>query len=178
MLPPWFILFFVKVRASCSLFNVDCQTAGALISLDSTCYASRNMTDENFISNMTGLYLLKTVENSTISSDCPLANQQVLEYSNCFSANTDTDASLNYTAQVVKTVNLNGTEISVGLLEEIFCKPAIEIKNEKEALLISTATTNGAIDPVVEIQLSGDELSHYPAVIKQKNKAVKSSALS
>ena len=104
--------------------------------MDSTCYASRNLTDGNISSNLTDLYLLGSVENLTISSDCALANQQVLEYANCFTANTDAGASFNYTAQVVKLVNLDGSAVSAGLLEEIFCKPAIEIKNEKEGKMI------------------------------------------
>ena len=35
-------LFSSEIRASCNLFNVDCQTTGALLSLDASCHGSRN----------------------------------------------------------------------------------------------------------------------------------------
>ena len=129
-------LFSVEIRASCSLFNVDCQTIGALLSLDANCHVSRNSSNDAISSNLTDIFLLDRIENGPVNSNCALANQQILDYSQCFSANADVDGSvLNYTANVVKTSILDGEEVFVGLVEEIFCEPFVHMKFEKTGSL-------------------------------------------
>ena len=129
-------IFSVEIRASCSLFNVDCQTIGALLSLDANCHASRNSSDDAISSNLTDIFLLDSIENGPVNSNCALANQQILDYSQCFSANADFDGSvLNYTANVVKTTILDGNGVFVGLVEEIFCDPFVHINFEKTGFL-------------------------------------------
>ena len=86
-------------------------------------------------SNLTDIFLLDSIENGPVNSNCALANQQILEYSQCFTANAESDGSvLNYTANVVKTTILDGKEVFVGLVEEIFCEPFVHINFEKTGL--------------------------------------------
>ena len=95
---------------------------------------SRNETDNTFDSNLTDIYLLDTMDSKGPgSSNCALANQQFLEYSQCFAANAASDGSvLNYTANVVKSTNVQNNEnVFVLLVEEIFCEPSIEINTDK-----------------------------------------------
>ena len=83
-------------------------------------------------SNLTDIFLLDSIENGPVNSNCALANQQILDYSQCFSANADFDGSvLNYTANVVKTSILDGEDVFVGLVEEIFCEPFVHMNFEK-----------------------------------------------
>ncbi|CBY37719.1 unnamed protein product [Oikopleura dioica] len=155
------IFFFLKIKASCNLFNVDCQTTGALLSLDASCHASRNSSEYTISSNLTDIYLLDSIEYGPVSSNCALANRLILDYSHCFSANAGSDASvLNYTANVVKTAYVDGEEVFVGIVEEIFCEPFVKIRIEKKALASSALAFVGknsitAVTP--EIMLSGGE---------------------
>ena len=150
------IFFFLKIKASCNLFNVDCQTTGALLSLvrqikivllelfkDASCHASRNSSEYTISSNLTDIYLLDSIENVPVSSNCALANRLILDYSHCFSANAGSDASvLNYTANVVKTAYVDGEEVFVGIVEEIFCEPFVKIRIEKKRKTKKMSTSN------------------------------------
>ena len=71
--------------------------------------------------------------NGPVSSTCALANQELLEYSQCFAANAASGGSvLNYTAKVVKSTNFpNNENVFVGIIEEIFCEPFIAIETDK-----------------------------------------------
>ena len=71
--------------------------------------------------------------NGPVSSTCALANQELLEYSQCFAANAASGGSvLNYTAKVVKSTNFPINEnVFVGIIEEIFCEPFIAIETDK-----------------------------------------------
>ena len=70
--------------------------------------------------------------NGPVSSNCALANQQLLQYSQCFAANAASVGSvLNYTANIVKSTNVQNNEnVFVRLVEEIFCEPSIEIDTD------------------------------------------------
>jgi hypothetical protein len=99
-----------------------------------SCHASRNETEATVDSNLTDIYLIATMDsNGSVSSNCALANQQLLEYSHCFAANAASDGSvLNYTANVVKSTNVqNDQNVFVGLVEEIFCEPSVDIETDK-----------------------------------------------
>ena len=76
---------------------------------------------------------LDTFNNGSVSSDCALFNQQLLNYSECFASNAVSGGSvLNYTAKVVKSTNFpNNENVFVGIIEEIFCEPFIAIETDK-----------------------------------------------
>ena len=76
---------------------------------------------------------MDSISNEPVSSNCALANQLILEYSQCFAANAASDGPvLNFTANVVKSTKLQNDEnVFVGLVEEIFCEPSIDIETDK-----------------------------------------------
>ena len=75
---------------------------------------------------------LDIMSNDSVSSSCALANQQLLNYSQCFAAHAAYDGSVvNYTANVVKLTNVQNEQVFVGLIEEVFCEPSIDIGTEK-----------------------------------------------
>ena len=103
------IFFFLKIKASCNLFNVNCQTTGALISLvrkirrallelfkDASCHASRNSSEYTISSNLTDVYLLDSIENGSVSSNCALANQLILLTARRFSWDSLKKYSVNH----------------------------------------------------------------------------------
>ena len=72
------------------------------------------------------------ISNDSVSSSCALANQQLLNYSQCFAAHAAYDGSVvNYTANVVKWTNVQNEHVFIGVIEEIFCEPSIYIWTEK-----------------------------------------------
>jgi hypothetical protein len=75
---------------------------------------------------------LDIISNDSVSSSCALANQQLMNYSQCFAAHAAYGGSVvNYTANVVKSTNVQNEHVFVGLIEEIFCEPSIYIRTEK-----------------------------------------------
>jgi len=82
------ILILQSVYASCSLYIVECFELGARLTLNSSCY---NSTQPLFSSDSSGVFLV--YDNETVLHDCDVSNQigaslAILEYGNCFQANS------------------------------------------------------------------------------------------
>ena len=99
---------------NCSLFNVDCQTAGALINLvrvkksretkikmsfkNEECFNSSN---SEINANLTNLYLSSNNQNGSVLNDCALDSAQLLNYSSCFDNFTTTFAGKNCYFEII-----------------------------------------------------------------------------
>ncbi|CAG5108194.1 Oidioi.mRNA.OKI2018_I69.chr1.g3678.t1.cds [Oikopleura dioica] len=152
-----FLFLFTEVASSCSLFNVDCQETGALLTLNSECH---NSTSSSIDANLLNLFMVnKSHVNDTVSTDCKLSTFALLEYSKCFDNFTDAN-SVNYTSTIVESVTVDGTDFITQKIERIFCEPSIEIKSEKPTLLLSSLSSNGKIpvvSPNVTLDIQGGE---------------------
>ena len=169
----WICYFSIKVEGSCSLFNVDCQSSGALVTLvrrsesffffnftikkDTDCYEARNSSEKIVSANLTDAFFVEDIENGTIRSECALSNFQLLEYSKCFTSNISS-TSLNYTSHVVESLTIENTTVILSVIEEIFCEPEITLKISKCAIAGSSSSFKGNIPvdvPDVNMQLTG-----------------------
>ncbi|CAG5078229.1 Oidioi.mRNA.OKI2018_I69.PAR.g8935.t1.cds [Oikopleura dioica] len=130
-------LFFKTIASTCSLFNVDCQDTGALIT---------NVTNWND-------------HNNTVSNDCALYPPRTLQYSTCFD-DFSTDTSVNFTALVVESISIDNTSLIVQRLEKVFCETSIEVKDEKVPFLLRGSSIAGKIpmiDQNVTLDIQGGE---------------------
>ena len=83
---------FQRVRGTCDLFTIECHDTGAQFTLDTACYNSTS--DVSFSSDLSGVYLTRSHNESTVSGDCIVAGSHLAEYYKCFTANEDASGQI------------------------------------------------------------------------------------
>ncbi|CAG5107253.1 Oidioi.mRNA.OKI2018_I69.chr1.g3228.t1.cds [Oikopleura dioica] len=157
---------FQRVHGTCDLFTIECHDTGAQFTLDTACYNSTS--DVSFSSDLSGVYLARSHNESTVSGDCIVAGSHLAEYYKCFTANEDASGQIdtNYTAEIVHSMTIDGTNLTIARYGEVFCEPRISIDDSKKAMLISEKKIVGSQPqqnaPVIQIEVNGgDTLGSY-----------------